>query len=501
MIYIYIENQKFSNKIKYVFNNIFFNLGLKHKFVNKLEKIESQDVDIAIIYSQSEEYEKHIKNHRNFLNYIIVKDSMQLFNEDYYMHKCSLSNLDVQTYSFNNDIELVSLFSLDSKIFSNKIVENKTSIFTTNLDIISNAFFMLTRYEEVVSTNLQKDIHDRVIGRESIAYKNNFLHRPIVNEYIMFLWSIIDSFHLGYKKKNWWKNKKFATCLTHDVDKVFKYSKLKSEIKNCGRLLLIDKSISKAIKNLILFVNSKRDYKKDLFWNLDEVMNKELKRGFKSSFYFMSGGNSQVDNNYSVQDERIINLIQFVEDKGFEAGYHGSYNSYNNLEMMRCEKMSLDKLIKNMSYGCRQHYLRFNVPKTWMIQEKIGIKYDASLGYADCEGFRCGYCFPYKPYDLINDRVINIWEIPLIVMEGTIVGRQYSNLDKKEGLKRIKQLIETTEKYNGVFNLLWHNSSFDIMDKTWAEWIDAYDEVLDFLLSKDTFGTSGRKIIDLVNKF
>lgn len=500
MIYIYIENKNFINKIEYVFNNIFFNLGLNNIFVNKVDKIEYSDKDIAIIYSASKEYEEDIKRQRKFLYYIVIKDSMKIFNENYYMNEHSLYNLDVKTYNFTNDMELVSLFSSECNIFSSKIIENEVSIFTTNLDIISNAFFMLTRYEEVISSNPKKDIHGRFVGKESVAYKNNFLHRPIVNEYILFLWNIIEEFNLGYKKKNWWNNKQFATCLTHDVDKVFKYSTLKNEIKNCGRFLIRDKSISKAVKNLILFISSKRNYKKDLFWNLDELIDKELKREFKSSFYFMSGGNSKVDNNYSVKDKRIIELIQFVENKGFEAGYHGSYNSYNNLAIMKCEKNKLDKLIKNKDYGCRQHYLRFNIPETWNIQQKLGITYDATLGYADCEGFRCGYCFPYKPYDLINDRIIDIWEIPLIVMEGTIVDKQYSNLDRREGMKKIKQLIKITKKYNGVFNILWHNSSFDIMNKTWLQWIDGYDEVLDFLLSENTFGTSGGRIIDLMNR-
>lgn len=500
MIHIYIENENFINKIKYVFNNIFFNLGLKHKFVNKVDEIEYDDKNIAIIYSESKEYEENIKNQGKFLYYIIIKDSMKLFNENCYMYEHSLDNLDIKTYNFNNSMELISLFSSEHNIFSRKIIKNETSVFITNLDIISNAFFMLTRYEEVITSKSEKDIHGRFIGKESVAYKNNFLHRPIVNEYISFLWNIIEEFNLGYKKKNWWNSKQFATCLTHDVDKVFKYNTLKNEIKNCGRFLIREKSISKAVKNLVLFINSKKDYKKDLFWNLDKVMNKELKREFKSSFYFMSGGNSEVDNKYSVEDKRVIELIQFVEDKGFEAGYHGSYNSYNNLEMMKSEKTKLDKLIKNKYYGCRQHYLRFNIPKTWTIQEKLGITYDASLGYADCEGFRCGYCFPYKPYDLINDRIIDIWEIPLIVMEGTIVDKQYSNLDRKEGIRKIEQLIKITKKYNGVFNILWHNSSFDIMNKTWLQWIDGYDEVLDFLLSENTFGTSGGKIIDLMNR-
>lgn len=54
------------------------------------------------------------------------------------------------------------------------------------LDIFGSAFFMLTRYEEVVKS--VKDEHERFQARASLAYQEGFLERPIVNEYLEILW-------------------------------------------------------------------------------------------------------------------------------------------------------------------------------------------------------------------------------------------------------------------------------------------------------------------------
>jgi len=47
------------------------------------------------------------------------------------------------------------------------------------IDIFASAYFMLTRWEECISSD--KDEHHRFPASASLAYKHNFLHRPIVN--------------------------------------------------------------------------------------------------------------------------------------------------------------------------------------------------------------------------------------------------------------------------------------------------------------------------------
>ncbi|AWZ49115.1 hypothetical protein C3495_09945 [Clostridiaceae bacterium 14S0207] len=492
MIYVYIQNKKYLKKIQYVFDNVFFNLGLEYKYIYD-EVIDINDEDILVTYSFNDD---EIEFYDLFKNHIDIKDSLKLFNDDYYMKYNVLTNIEIKKVRLYDKYDLISLFSKEKEVYLNILEDNENTIYKVNFDVISDIFFMLTRYEEIINYEVVKnEVHNRFPAVESIAFKNNFLHRPIVNEDIDFLWDLIDNFKLGLERKEWWGKEKFAVCLTHDVDMVFKYLKFKKEIRNSARYLLKEGSLNKSIKNFILFFKSKLNYKNDPYWNIEDILKLEKDKGFKSSFYFMSGGTSKVDNYYDIEDPRIQNLIKFVEDNGFEAGYHASFNSYNNFKLMKSEKEKLDTIISSKQYGCRQHYLRFAPNKTWKQHEQLKLKYDASLGYADRQGFRCGYCFPFKPYDIVRDEVLNIWEIPLTIMDVTLAGSNYSNLTVEEGVNEIKQYINTIEKHRGVFNILWHNSSFDTLNTLWKLWENVYGEVLEYISCKGVLATSGQEIL------
>ncbi|WP_142412978.1 polysaccharide deacetylase family protein [Hathewaya massiliensis] len=493
MIYLYIQNKNYINQISYVFETIFLNLGFDYKILDKTQNININTEDILISYLKDNESSYDLPE---FKYNIKIKDSNGLFNSNSYMKETVFENIKVQKFDIHNYGEFISLFSKEDTIYLKRTYENHSLSYETNFDFISDSFFILTRMEEVVSAlEEREDPHNRFSALQSLAYKNDFLDRPIVNEYVEFLWNIIDEFKLGYLRKNWWGNNKFSVCLTHDVDMVFKYTSFKKEIRNSARYLLKEKSPNKFLSNLGLFVKSKVNYSNDPYWNIKDIMDLEQKKGFTSSFYFMSGGTSKVDNYYKVYDERIKNLIRYVEENNFEAGYHASFNSYNDIDLMKEEKEILDKIIREKPYGCRQHYLRFQAPYTWRLQEAVKLNYDTTLGYADREGFRAGYCFPYKPYDLLENKIIDIWEIPLIVMDVTLAGSNYSNLKPKEGILRVKELMSTVENYGGVFTILWHNSSFDELNPLWRQWAYVYGEILEYIEKKPCSVASGRGII------
>jgi hypothetical protein len=143
---------------------------------------------------------------------------------------------------------------------------------------------------------------------------------------------------------------------------------------------------------------------------------------------------------------------------------------------------------KTEIFGNRQHYLVFQVPQTWVALEEAGFKYDLTLGFNEHEGFRCGICYPYKPFDVIKREIVDIWELPLTVMDGSIFA--YQKVSVEQGLERVKVLIDTVERYNGVFVPLWHNSSFYIEEDPRPFLL--YKEMLQYLNTKSSFhGTAG----------
>jgi hypothetical protein len=132
----------------------------------------------------------------------------------------------------------------------------------------------------------------------------------------------------------------------------------------------------------------------------------------------------------------------------------------------------MDAILGKSDYGGRQHYLRCKVPTTWRNCEQVGLVYDSSMGYADYEGFRCGTCHPFRPFDVEQNREMKITEVPLIVMDQTL--RRYRKLSPDQAEEQIMQLAKRCKRVGGTFTLLWHNSS---LVGEWQTWEATYRRV------------------------
>ena len=133
----------------------------------------------------------------------------------------------------------------------------------------------------------------------------------------------------------------------------------------------------------------------------------------------------------------------------------------------------MDVLLGGQNYGGRQHYLRFKVPNTWYHWANLGLTYDSSLGYPKYTGFRCGTCHPFQPFDIASDTMIDIWEYPLIVMDGTL--KIHRQLTPEQGEQHIMKLARRCLDVKGNFVMLWHNSS---LHRDWQSWGEMYAHVV-----------------------
>ena len=471
-IIVVYQNKEFGAQIEYVLAFLLSIYGTAWQIVdyNELKSLELRLPNLLISYGKQKPkliYRPHIHMYES-----------EFFGEKYLKSE-SLPEIPLEKFG---DMPVIYRGCGN---FDDFICKSRNSV-ETNIDIIASSFFMLSRYEEVVLD--KKDKFNRFSATESLAYKEGFLDRPIVNEYIELLWSWIDSFELGFKRRKLWGDKDFAVCLTHDVDSIRKYG-IYPPLRTIGSLTVKDKNLKKAFAVIIDYFKAKLD--KDPYDNFSYIMNLENKYGFKSSFYFMSGENTEYDASYSINDSYIVSLIKILQQKGFEIGLHPSFNSYNNFQILNLEKEKLEKASKNAIFGGRQHYLRWKTPDTWRILEKAGLKYDTTLSFAEREGFRCGICFPYKPFDVLKNRRLDIWELPLTAMDGSLFN--YQNLTPEEGFERIKNLIDTTKKYNGLFVLLWHNSSLDNTER--PGWPEVYEKTIGYMAKQNVFCRSSKEVI------
>jgi len=184
----------------------------------------------------------------------------------------------------------------------------------------------------------------------------------------------------------------------------------------------------------------------------DFLMDLSEKRGIKSHFFFMSGGTSKFDNNYSVNQPFVKKIREKIRSRGHLIGFHPSYNSYNDQRQWEKEYYNLlTEALQKVKIG-RQHYLGFEIPTTWQIWEDNNMKWDSSLTYLEKEGFRCGICYEYSVFNILSRKKLKLKEIPLTVMEVPMV--DYQNLIPGIMQKKIIKLIDKVKKYNGKFVLL-----------------------------------------------
>lgn len=354
-------------------------------------------------------------------------------------------------------------------IYGNSDIQVSDRKVYCGIDIFASSFFMLTRWEEYVNKN--RDTHNRFPATESLALKNNFLHRPIVNEYIEMLWNIFK--YLGYKGGR--KQRKYELMVTHDVDMVQKYPHLFSGVKEMIADVLKRRQITLAFHKLKLKTKVLFNKEKDPYDTFDWLMDLSEQISVKSYFFFMGRGKTKFDNYYKTTDDFIQKLVKKIKKRGHFIGMHPTYDAYNNRSQMKREKEELEINLKTTIEFGREHYLRFEVPTTWQIWEDNNMKWDSTLSFADKEGFRCGVCYEFSVFNILTREKLKLKEKPLIVMEGSFSTYQ-RNIEPSKMEEKIKRLVETVKKYEGTFIFLWHNSSFNVGE--WKKFESMYKNIL-----------------------
>jgi len=334
-----------------------------------------------------------------------------------------------------------------------------------NIDIFGSAFFMLSRYEELITSEL--DNHDRFPATSSIAFKAGFLDRPIVNEYLEILWECLQSLWPELKRKK----QKFRKLISCDVDHPFDLAgySLKKTILRVGARLIRDRNPKLALSDGLNYIFKKfRSDRFDQYRNqIDWIMKLNAKAGNKVAFYFIpiqTNINKEDPNN--LLNSKLSNLLAHIVKSGHEVGFHPGYDTYNSPNNFQLSSNELKAAFKKenidfLNVGGRQHYLRYNVATTPRLWENNGFSYDTSLSFADKAGFRTGVCYEYSMFDLKKRMKMKLKQRPLIVMECSIVAEGYESLGYSEdAVQRFFYFANICRVFNGDFTLLWHNSYF-----------------------------------------
>lgn len=365
---------------------------------------------------------------------------------------------------FSPEPDLPFLFGEDLFLIREK--KNRTEI-TCGADIFASAFFFLGRWEEYVVK--VRDKHNRFPCGESYIQRHGLEKRPLVNEYVEFLWNLLKK--LSYPGER--LPRSYSVKPSHDVD----YFKRFDSLWKISKTLLADisnrRSPSLFIKDLKTALKVKNGEINDPFDTFDYLMDESEKHGFTSEFYFIAAVNGEYDCEYDINNEEVVDIIRHISNRGHKVGMHGSYNVLNKPAVFRNELSRLEKICGKVQFN-RSHYLRFDVPKSWQILADNNFTKSSNMGFSNKAGFRTSCCYSYPVFNILSRRTLQLVEQPLIVMESALVK---DKVNHDAFFEEAIDLSHIVRKYNGEFTFLWHNSNLNLPE--WEPFAKRYGEFLE----------------------
>jgi hypothetical protein len=330
------------------------------------------------------------------------------------------------------------------------------------IDVFGSAFFMLSRYEELVIP--ERDAHDRFPSTASVAQACGFVGRPIIDEYVEILWAAMVRLWPKLQRKP----ARFQVKPSHDVDEPSRdaFRGLKAVLKESAGDVLKRRDFKRAWEGPWHWMYGQwRLHPEDEFNTFERLMDLSDEVGTKSTFFFMTGcTDPRFDRGYPIGHRAIGKLLHRIHERGHEIGLHPSFETFRRPDLLAQEAERLMQACRRLNisqtrWGARMHYLRWSLPHTWHALESAGLDFDATLGYADRVGFRCGTCHEYQAFDARADRALDLSVQPLTAMDVSVMGPQYMDLGTGQAARaELRALKRRCEAVGGSFTLLWHNN-------------------------------------------
>ncbi|MDQ3190247.1 MAG: polysaccharide deacetylase family protein [Bacteroidota bacterium] len=333
-------------------------------------------------------------------------------------------------------------------------------------DLFAASFYLISRYEEYLP--FEADKHNRFPAEQSLAFKNNFLHLPVVNIWLENFKTIL----LKHYPDLQIKKREYEFISTIDVDNGYAYLG-KSWWRSMGALirLFIKLDFKTLLERKMVLLSLKKD-PFDLYDIQKRIQNKYK---FKSIYFLLCGKQSKNDHNILASGRHFKKIVRELLEFS-SIGLHPSYESNKLPVKVKQEKQILENIAQQEIIRSRQHFLKMKLPNTYYTLMDAGIKEDYTMGYASQVGFKAGICCPFKFYDLKKEKTTDLTIFPFVVMDGTLMN--YLNVKPTDAIAIIKPLIEQVKSVNGIFISIWHDSTFAKTDEM-NNWKEVYEKMVE----------------------
>jgi len=425
-----VYSHKITPRLKYIFKHICTRiLGFPVSFTSTVEEFIAHD-SLKMSYGR-----------QPLGNEFFIKSHEILFDQ-------GLSDVDIQVHDWGR-----------TKCFFHN--GEKSSI---AYDIFAASFYILTRYEEYLPH--VKDEYGRFTAKDSLAFKHDFLHQPVVD-----IWAYTFRDALQERFPNFqFSTRTYSIKPVVDVPMAY-YFKQKGLMRTIGGTLndLIKFKLRQLYQRYLVLFRFKRDPYNTFKW----IINKQKHTKNKFMVFFLIGDYTTYDKNISINKKDFVSLIKSVGDY-CSVGLKASYFALENFEMLKEEKINMESIINNSLIASRNSFSKLNLPNSYRNLIELEINEDYTMGYVSHIGFRAGTCTPFLFYDIDYEIQTPLMINPFHLMDYALL-KNVSLLDKRETLFKI---INEVKLVNGTFTPVFHNYTFSD-DIRWKGFKELFTLILD----------------------
>jgi len=319
-------------------------------------------------------------------------------------------------------------------------------------NIFSNLFNLLTLKEEREST--LRDVHGRFVAGMSPRYAPGLLEVPAFNEAV----AVLVAACLGICKDGYPRFtlnnliKPPAVILSHDNDILRGNDFWTQSVRFLRIFQPLIRGRMPNIKNIWWILRNTLHPKSFYLDNIAGIIDIERMLGVNSLFYFLNGTGGRFGARSGLE---LIPAARKHIPSGWDIGIHYNYDTLLDAERFSAQLRQLKSVTGGQIISGRAHYLRFDPEKSFSFLSSMGICCDETAGYSDCIGYRCGIAGPFQPYDPAAGKALNLWEVPLVIMDGTLMNQYCTKAPQV-----FRNMMSHISKVGGAISLLCHPGLF-----------------------------------------
>ncbi len=358
-------------------------------------------------------------------------------------------------------------------------------------NLFGNIFDLLTFGEEKRST--ERDQHGRFDWKSSPRAKHGLLEIPAVNEAAALLVAAVTSLS---------RSESFAfelddsilkppvVVLSHDCDSL-KGNDLTSQLIRLYRVIQpVTKGRLPKVSNLWWIARNAMSPRRYYFDDATGLLDIERCFGATSTFYMLNGSGGRLGARSPISEAgQFADLVP----SSWEVGMHYNYDTYLDHEKFAAQFGQLKQVVTRPIVSGRAHYLRFDPFRSFSFLRGFGIYVDESSGWSDKVAYRNGLAGCFQTYDLEKDAPLDIWEVPLAVMDDGLVGEFGA-----DSVAAIEKHLKHLKCVGGAFTILFHPGNF--ANPEHPRTLGIYHEILKASHRAEADFLTARSLVDLVRK-